>query len=194
MPALSQVSTQQAPSFAGLSPLTPEYGQAQVQTYAKNTQPQYQSGLRDLRSYMRSSRGLGDSGIEASQVAGLEQSRQGQLGDYAGQVGQQQAQANEAERQAQRNRSWQVQDQQWQAKQAQEARDAQERAGQAQLWSQMLNPVGQLAGYGMGRLFSGGANSQGVPDTAQPPLNFMPQGIPNDKYYGPASQFPQFPG
>ena len=169
MAALQQPSTMQAPNYQGVSPLDPEYVNQQVAGYQKRTQPAYRSGLRDLRSYIRSSRGLGDSGIEASQVAGLEQQRMSDLGDFTSGAQQQQAQALEQQRQRERGRQWQVEDRDF-ARRAQ--LDDAQRAAQGQLWQTILNPVGSLVGQGLGSII-GGRQKTDVPDFLQPSLDYM---------------------
>lgn len=192
MPPLQQVSTQQAPSFDGPSPLDPAFGDAQVDAYAKRTAPVRKQGLRDLRSYMRSSRGLADSGIEASQVAGLVQSQQGEIGDYASNVGQQQAQAREVERQRQQARGWQVEDRDLGIKQNQEAAAAQERAAQAALWADIAGGVGTVVGgpiagmairQGAKALTPQEMEASMAMDNYAPSQDFMPAGIPEDDQY-----------
>lgn len=179
MPAMQQVSTQQAPNYQGLSPLDPGFVDQQVQGFQKRTQPQYKQGLRDLRSYMRSSRGLGDSGIEASQVAGLQQSRASDLGDFASQAQSNQAQMQEIERQRQQQRAWQVEDRDFQAQKQAEAMAAQERAQQGQLWGDILGAVGGPIGYGVAKLLGGNSSASSVPNGLAPSLDFMPQGVPD---------------
>lgn len=183
MPPLMQASTEQRPAFQGLSPMDQGFSDARVQAYESQTKPRFKQGLRDLRSYIRSSRGLADSGIEGSQVSGLMQSRSAELGDYASGVGQEQARMLENERQRQQARSWQVEDRDKAAAERAAERENQRQAQQAQLWASILDPVGGVVGMGVGKLL-GRKGSQGVPDDLAPGLDWMPEvDLSQDPYF-----------
>lgn len=147
MPGLQQVSTQQIPPVVGSAdPLSPEFAQNRIDRFTAQTAPQAHQGLRDLRSYIRSSRGLADSGIEASQVAGAMQSRDRQIGDYAGQVGEDQANMAERNRVREQQRGWQKEDQAWQERQDAIRADAAKQAAQDQMWGSIVGGAAGLAG------------------------------------------------
>jgi hypothetical protein len=147
MPTLSQVSTQQVPVLgAGVDPTSAEYAKNRVQQFQTQTQPAFGEGLRSLRSYIRSSRGLGDSGIEASQVAGLAQSRDRQIGDYATQVGKEQSDLSQRNKEREQARKWQLEDQSFQERQNTIAADRAKQEAQDRMWGSILGGAAGLAG------------------------------------------------
>lgn len=147
MPDLSQVSTQQqAPLDASVDPLSQQFATNRIQRYTQDTQPAATEGLRSLRSYIRSSRGLADSGIEASQVGGLMQSRQREIGDYAGKVGEDQANMAQADKVREENYKHHIDDQQYEEQQRAKEADAAKQAEQDKMWGSILGAVGGIAG------------------------------------------------
>ncbi len=147
MPDLQQVSTQEtAPLDSSVDPLSSQFAQNRVSRYQAQTQPAANEGLRSLRSYIRSSRGLADSGIEGAEVGGLAQSRERQIGDYAGQVGEDQANMAERNKVRQQQRGWQKEDQAYEEHQRALAADRAKQSEQDKMWGTIMGGVGGIAG------------------------------------------------
>ncbi len=157
-PSYLQPSTRRAAPLApGTSPTSPEYAQNLVDRYAIQTEPTFKQSKRDWRADVRSSRGLGDSGIEAMGNLGLKQGRSAELGAFAGQVGQHQADLGETERVRQMLRGWNVEDRDVARGDRRMEREAAEGGQQAQLWGDIMAAAGQMVGGPLlSRLFSGG--------------------------------------
>ena len=98
--AFAQPSTEQQLPIGGNTDVTsPAYQQAMVQQYGISTQPQYVQGQRNLSSDL-AAKGIDNSGYAAAGEAGLEQSRQEQMGNEAATVGAGQAQQGFEKQQA----------------------------------------------------------------------------------------------
>ncbi len=194
MPTLSQLSTAKIPSAVGMDPLSAEYGQRQVDRFQQQTQPQFNEGLRSLRSYIRSSRGLADSGIEAGEVGGLVQGQANKVNDFAGRIGEQQVALSDAERVRQQARKWQKEDQQMamDTEERQASRKAQEQ--QDALWGNIIGSgaewVANMYAPGAGTLARKGIeNAQQQNKPAQRPVR-PPSNEPDYSYAYPQVALP----
>lgn len=136
-----------------IMPNSPEYAKQRMDLYTRETNPQYTSGQRALRSYIRSSRGLSDSGIEGAEIGKSIQDRYNDIGNQASKVNIEQAGMNEKNRQIQQQRDWQLQDYQ----RALEEQKRQEGLAADQRSQAMVGDILQSAGTLVGSYYGGPA-------------------------------------
>ena len=156
-----------------LLPSSPEYAKQRMNLYERQTQPGFTQGQRALRSYIRSSRGLGDSGIEGALVGESFQRRGDELGNQASQIGLEVAGTNEQNRRRAEGRQWQLDDynRALEEQKRQEGLAADQRS--QQLTGDILQSAGTLVGsyYGgpAGGAAAGGAIGAARGDTSPKP-------------------------
>lgn len=167
MPSFQQPSTTMIkPLPAGAVAGSPEYNQYLTDRYATDTQPAFKRNMRAGRNYMRSTRGLADSGLEGAYAAGNVQQQNQDVNRFAADLGQQSAGFAQQDAVRKQIHDWQVSDETRRMSEAkdQQARMAAQRkqAADDALWGNILKSAGQMIGTYYGGPAGGAAAGAGA--------------------------------
>ncbi len=182
MPPFQQPSTQMiSPLKAGTVAGSPEYNQYMVDRYAADTTPAFKQNMRAGRSYMRSSRGLTDSGLEGAYAAGNVQQRNTDINRYAADLGQQSAGNAYQDQVRKQAHDWMIEDEKRRLDEAHSMQDKmramQQQQNQDQLWGNILKSAGTLVGTYYGGPAGGAAVNTGM-DAMMPAEPLDENGLP----------------